>query len=299
MGKQDKTAKKLEKLREVLAGKSTMLIVIQDNPDPDSTASAVALRRLVNHLGRIQCTITHGGTVGRAENRELVHYLKLMLRSFQGVTPGRFELLALVDTQPGTGNNSLPPDVLPNIVIDHHPTRRLSRIAPFTDIRSSYGATSTILWEYLTTEKITPDKPLATALLYGIRSDTQDFDQKATNADIRAVTALYKFANERMLGQIQRGRVPVAYYQMLTDAIVNARLYGRCVVSKLGSVNNPDMIGEIADLLLRYEDVDWSFCSGSHKGRVLVSLRTRDTSRHAGEVAHKIVHRIGTGVGPL
>ncbi len=274
-----------------------MLIVMQDNPDPDSIASAVALRRLANELGGVRCTIAHGGTVGRAENQELVHYLELTLRSFRDVATGRFEMIAMVDTQPGTGNNSLPLDVLPDIVIDHHPVRRLCRSIRFTDIRSIYGATSTILWEYLTAARITPDKPLATALLYGIRSDTQDFDQETTDADIHAVTALYPLANRRMLGQIQRGRVPLAYYQMLTDAMANARLYGRCVVSKIGNVDNPDMIGEVADLLLRYEDVDWSLCYGFYGGQALLSLRTQDTTRHAGDVARQIVRRIGTGGG--
>lgn len=292
-----KTAEKLARLREALTGRSALLIVMQDNPDPDSIASAVALRRLANDLGSIRCTIAHGGTVGRAENQELVHYLKLTLRAFQEVEPGRFERIAVVDTQPGSGNNSLPPDVLPDIVIDHHPARRLSRSVRFTDIRSSYGATSTILWEYLEAADITPDKPLATALLYGIRSDTQDFDQETTDADIRAVTALYPLANQRMLGQIERGRVPAAYYQMLADAMANARVYGRCVVSRLGDVDNPDMMGEVADLLLRYEDVDWSLCYGFCGQKALLSVRTQDPHRHAGDVARRIVRRLGTGGG--
>ena len=154
-----------------------MLIVMQDNPDPDSIASAVALRSLANELGGVRCTIAHGGTVGRSENQELVHYLELTLRSFRDVNRVRFEMIALVDTQPGTGSNSLLADALPDIVIDHHPVRRLRRSVRFTDIRSSYGATSTILWEYLVAAEITPDKPLATAVLYGILSDTQNLDQ--------------------------------------------------------------------------------------------------------------------------
>lgn len=297
MAQNPKVESKLQQIKKVLENHKTMLIVMQDNPDPDSIASAVALRRLVNGLGGIRCTIAHGGTVGRAENQELVHYLELALRSFQDVDRGRFDLIALVDTQPGTGNNPLPPGLLPDIVIDHHPVRRLCRSVRFTDIRSRYGATSTILWEYLTAGRIAPDKPLATALLYGIRSDTQDLDQETTDADVRAVTALYPLANKRMLGQIQRGRVPLAYYQMLTDAMTSARMYGRCVVSRLGMVDNPDMIGEVADLLLRYEGVDWSLCYGFYGGQALLSLRTQDTARHAGDVARLIVRRIGTGGG--
>lgn len=297
MNRQHNTVEKLGKLREVIRDRSTMLIVLQDNPDPDSIASGVALRVLVHSVGAARCTLACGDTVGRAENRELVHYLALHLHVFREVEPDRFDLIALVDTQPGTGNNPLPAGRLPDIVVDHHPARRVSRTVRFTDIRGGYGATSTILWEYLVAAGITPDKPLATALLYGIRSDTQDLDREATRADVRAVTALYPLANLRMLGQIERGRVPAAYYQMLTNALADARVYGRCVVSRLGDVDNPDMIGEVSDLLLRHEGVDWSLCTGLHGGKVLLSLRTQDAGRQAGEVARRIVQRIGTGGG--
>lgn len=111
------------------------------------------------------------------------------------------------------------------------------------------------------------------------------------------MTALYPLANKRMLGQIQRGRVPLAYYQMLTDALTNGRVYGRCIVSRLGRVDNPDMIGEVVDLMLRYEDADWSLCYGFYGGQALLSLRTQDTTSHAGDVARRIVRRIGTGGG--
>lgn len=84
---------------------------------------------------------------------------------------------------------------------------------------------------------------------------------------------------------------------MLTDGMANAYLYGRCIVSKLGCVDNPDMIGEVADLLLRYEGVDWSMCYGFHGRKILLSLRTQDTRRHAGKVAGQIVQGIGTGGG--
>jgi len=297
MSDRDNTSQRIGRLRQALTGRANMLIVMQDNPDPDGIASAVALRRLAHDLGGTRCTLAHGGTVGRAENRELVHYLDLPLHEFGEVEPDRFALVALVDTQPGAGNNPLPAGRLPDIVVDHHPARRASRSARFTDIRSGYGATSTILWEYLLAAEITPDRPLATALLYGIRSDTQDFDRDATQADVRAVTALYPLANLRMLGQIQRGRVPATYYQMLTNGLARARVYGRCVVSGLGDVANPDMIAEISDLLLRFEGADWSLCYGVHGGKALLSLRTQETRLAAGEVARKIVRRIGTGGG--
>jgi nanoRNase/pAp phosphatase (c-di-AMP/oligoRNAs hydrolase) len=297
MRKKNRTAQRLARLADLLRGKASMLIVLQDNPDPDAIAAAVALRELANRLAGVACSIAHGGTIGRAENRELVQYLGLNLRRLPDLHPGDFDLVALVDTQPGTGNNSLPPGFAPHLVVDHHPCRRATRSVPVTDVRSKYGATSTILWEYLVEAGIMPDVPLATALLYGIRSDTQDLGREAAQADIRAYDALFPLANKRMLGQIQRGQVPDAYYQMLLRGLTSALLCASAVTSGLGDVDNPDMIGEVADLLLRHERAQWSLCYGFHEGKALVSVRTIDASRRADDVARRVASRIGTSGG--
>ena len=293
----EKTGSKLQRLTELFAGKAYLLIAMQDTPDPDSLAAAVALRRLAKGLGNAQCSIACGGTVGRGENRALVKYLGLNLRSFAEIDCTKFDLVAMVDTQPGTGNNSLPEGILPNVVLDHHPIRRRTRAATFTDIRSSYGATSTILVEYLIEAGITPDTPLATALLYGIRSDTQDLGRECSRSDIEAIEFLYPFANKRMLGVIQRGRVPRVYYQMLADALRNARVQGPAIITELGDIDNPDMIAEVADLLLREDETTWTMCTGYWNDKLLISLRTSEENNLAGKVIKHLVGRKGTGGG--
>jgi nanoRNase/pAp phosphatase (c-di-AMP/oligoRNAs hydrolase) len=244
-----RTRKKLAQLHEIFKETKTLLIVLQDNPDPDSIASAMALRKLANTIAEIQCSIAHGGHVGRAENRALVHYLSLNLRPISEIDFHAFDLLAVVDTQPWTGNNSLPAEMEPDIVIDHHKCRQETRNCRFTDIRSGYGATVTILYEYLLAARIEIDSPLATAMLYAIRSDTQDLGRDTTKADLDVVLAVYPIANKRMLSEIQRGRVERNYYQMLSDGLRNARVFGPAVVTGLGTLENPDMIAEIAALL--------------------------------------------------
>jgi len=295
----EKTGSKLQRLAELFAGKGYLLITMQDNPDPDSLAAAVALRKLANSLANLQCSIACGGTVGRGENRALVKYLGLNLRSCGELDYGKFDLVAMVDTQPGTGNNSLPANIEPDIVIDHHRIRHQTRTIPFTDIRSSYGAASTILVEYLIAAGITPDTPLATALLYGIRSDTQDLGREASRFDIEAIEFLYPFANKRMLGIIQRGQVPREYYQMLANALRNARVRGRTIVTRLGDIDNPDMIAEVADLLLRNDETAWTMCTGYWNGKLLISIRTSEESNLAEKVIRHMVARKGTGGGHL
>jgi len=295
----EKTGLKLQKLTELFTGKAYLLVVMQDTPDPDSLAAAVALRRLAKSLANVQCSIGYGGTVGRGENRALVKYLGLNLRPCDEIDYEKYDLVAMVDTQPGTGNNSLPEAVTPHIVMDHHPIRRQTRTAAFTDVRSGYGATSTILVEYLIEAGITPDTPLATALLYGIRSDTQDLGREACRFDIEAIEFLYPFANKRMLGIIQRGKVPRVYYQMLADALCNAFVRGPAIITALGKVDNPDMIAEVADLLLRDDETSWTMCTGYWNDKLLISIRTSEESNLAEKVIRHMVSRKGTGGGHL
>jgi len=294
-----KTRLKFPTLVKLMRDKSSLLIVMQDNPDPDSIAAAVALRRFANSVAGLKCSIAHGGTVGRGENRALVQYLNLNLLQCSQVKFEQYDLIAIVDTQPGTGNNSLPEDAVPNIVFDHHPFKNKTRLCDFYDVRRQYGSTSTILLEYFSKADLVPDMPLATALLYAIRSDTQDLGREATQVDITAIELLYPIANKRMLSEIQRGSVPREYFRMLSEALKNARVCGDSIFTHIGHINNPDMIGEVADLFLREDQTHWTMCTGFFEGRLLISIRTSQEQNRADKAIKRIVARRGTGGGHL
>jgi nanoRNase/pAp phosphatase (c-di-AMP/oligoRNAs hydrolase) len=289
---------RLEKLLSLLSTGRTVLIVMQNCPDPDALGAAAGLRALANARANSQCTLAYGGAMGRMENRALASYLGISFRSFADLDVERYDLTALVDTQPGTGNNPFPTTRIPDIVIDHHPIRRATRAAAYTDVRSRYGATSTILFEYLQTAGIEPEPPLATGLLYGIRSDTQDLGREATQADIKAFLALYPLANQRMLARIQHADIPQIHFRILSNALHRAKMAGSGVCADLGEVDTPDIIAEVADLLLRCEGCDSVLCYGTRENDLLLSLRLRNDSRNnAGKYMRAIVGRYGTGGG--
>jgi nanoRNase/pAp phosphatase (c-di-AMP/oligoRNAs hydrolase) len=293
----DRTALKLRLFTQMIADKKSLLIVLQDYPDPDALASAAALRALVHKLGNLNTTVTSGGPLGRAENRALFKYQQLPYRPLAEVDPARFDLVALLDTQPGTGNNALPESTRTHIVIDHHPIKNATRSVPFTDIRSSYGATSTILYEYLREAAVTIDTKLATALLYGIRSDTQDLGRQTHRADIDAVLVLYPLANNRQLYEIRYSKTPRSYFGTLATALRTARVYEDAVICWVDGLDIPDVIGEVADLVLRDEAVTWSLCAGKYDNRLLISVRTSDPKGNAGKVVSRLVKGLGTGGG--
>ena len=140
------------------------LLLPHDNPDPDSLAAAAGLSLLLGRQG-IECTIGMAGIIGRAENRAMVRVLSFDLRPLENLDLESFGIVALLDTQPGTGNNSLPANRLPDIVIDHHPPRPLSAEVPWCDIRPEFGASCTIVWRYLKQAGIELTADLATAFL--------------------------------------------------------------------------------------------------------------------------------------
>src|SRR5205823_4577859 len=183
----------------VLDRPGPLVILPHDNPDPDALASAAALKYLVGELLRKEAHIALGGIVGRAENRAMLTYLNITLVPVSEVHFGGETQVALVDTQPGRPNNSLPEALVPTAVIDHHPAYDAYPGVPFLDLRDQYGATSTILTEYLRESKLAIEPKIGTALFYGIAAETQDLGREATAADIEASHFLYPHANKRRL----------------------------------------------------------------------------------------------------
>ena len=287
---------RLSQLREVLSGARTLLIVMQDNPDPDALAAAAALRALANHLYGIRCSLAASGWVGRAENVALLEYIDLNIRPLAGLELDRFDRLAMVDAQPG-GNVALDASLRFDIVIDHHPVRNESRAARLTDIRKHYGATSSILYEYLACEGVEISTQLATALVYGIRSDTQDLGREASKADIDAYLALFPRANIRALAGIIRPPLPRPFFVELHRAFEDSMLYGDRVISNLGEVRSQEIVAESADLFLRAEGVQWVMCLGRVGDWIHLSFRQCADSPKAEEIAKEVAKGLGKAGG--
>jgi nanoRNase/pAp phosphatase (c-di-AMP/oligoRNAs hydrolase) len=102
----------------------SILILLHNNPDPDAIASAVALLHILSVRSTVESNIVYQGIIGQAENKELVRSLGNSLKRLSRLYLDSSIPFALVDTQPGAGNNSLPAESTVAIVIDHHPCRR-------------------------------------------------------------------------------------------------------------------------------------------------------------------------------
>ena len=285
------------KLISYIGQKQSILVMCHNNPDPDTIASAAALKSLLHQTHSGKVVISYGGTIGRAENRQFIKRLKIEMVHVREINFRDFSVICLVDSQPRTGNNSLPDTIFPHVVIDHHPLRNITRKCPFYDVRNEYGSTSTILTEYLRELELHVDKKIATALFYGLKTDTNGLLRSSGRADLDAFTYLFPKIAPKILSAIEKPEVPRSYYVKFADAIEKSVQYKDVIVSNMGKLNNPDIAAEMADFLLRMENIRWTLCMGEYKDELVLSVRTSRRGEWAGKVAIKILRGLGTGGG--
>ncbi len=289
---------RLQSLEGLLKKKKKVLIVIHDSPDPDALASAFGFKYLLQHW-KIPAVITYRGIIGRAENRAMIKALKIDLVPFAKVNMKDFSLTALVDTQPGAGNNPLPAIYIPDIVIDHHmPFYETSRKARFLDIRTDYGSTSTIITEYLVQTGIEDkNRNVATALLYGIKSDTRDLGRETAASDMNAYLRLYPHVLFKVLSRIEHPKLSRNHFRLFQRAINRALIDRDLIIVDLGKVETADNLAEMADFLIRMDNIRWVLCLGEYEGSLFFSIRTTHRKAHAGIIAQKIARGSGGGGG--
>ena len=138
---------------------------------------------------------------------------------------------------------------------------------------------------------------LATALFYGIKTDTLGLVRGASPADVAAYFALQPLVDVEALVTIERAQVPKEYFQSLDAALHSARVYGNVVTSFIGQMRRPDLAAEMADLLLRLRGMQWAICIGVYGDELILSLRTRSGKSGAGQVAQAIAGEQGTAGG--
>ncbi|HSJ96715.1 MAG TPA: DHH family phosphoesterase, partial [Myxococcota bacterium] len=270
-------------------------ILLQPDPDPDGIACGVALRAL---LGRKSPTtpLLSFGAVKRPENRAMVAALGIEVRTIAPAELEEFDGLALVDVQPTVFGEGAPARVLAvDVVIDHHPERS-GYDARIRDIRPAYGATSTILTEYVRAAALEVRPKLATALLYGIKSDTQLLGRETSGRDIQSFAFLHALHSPALLRRIERPALPVDGLRALGRSLARTGVEDGIHMLVLGRVRE-DVIPQVADLGLQAEGAEWSVAAGIVGGDLVFSVRNVGYVRAAGEVVRAVVEGLGVGGG--
>jgi nanoRNase/pAp phosphatase (c-di-AMP/oligoRNAs hydrolase) len=270
---------KLHKLLDCFGSKDRILVTI--DADPDSMASAMALKRMLWRRVRA-VTIAHFNEIRRFDNRTMVRLLKIPLVRLNKIVPQNFSKIVLVDGQPHH-HESLAKFKY-DAVIDHHPVSAPVQ-SSFVDIRPDYGATATIMTEYLRAASIKPSRSLATALVYAIRADTRNFESGAREVDIKAFHFLFPYANMHLLSRIETAEMGLKELPYFQQALDGRQIRKGKVFSSLGRVHSQDTLVLVADFFMKCHEVTWAIVSGIYRKTLVVVIRNDGLRKNAGSVA--------------
>jgi len=292
----NETQQNLKKLLELASPDDSLLLLMYGSPDPDAIASAMALRELLQRKkGLAHCTFAATEPFRRQQNRELAQAMRLNIRLLGQVDISTCRLIALVDAQPSFFGDSFKA-IQPNIVFDHHP-RQGDWQAPFADIRPQYGALSTVLTEYLLCARVRIPRNLHTALLYGIKTDTDNFDRETLAEDIRAYMYHARRANMRLIKRIELNQTPMSYLKYFDHAFHHMKHYRGRRVGFLGHVESPDVCVQVADFYLRLIGTNYVVVAGIVNEKLIIIFRGDGYRQDCGAIAQKACGLIGQGGG--
>lgn len=270
-----------------------VLVVI--NADPDALASALALRRL---LWRRVASVSFAriNEISRPDNLAMVRLLDIATAPISQVKVEEFSKLVMVDSQPS--HSPLFPQGHYTAIIDHHPaSENVAQVADFVDIRPRYGATSTILTEYLRGAQIKPSARLATALAYGIKTDTSLFQRPALAEDLGAFQYLFPKVNQSVLRKIDFSEMRLKDLDIIRKALERRVVRKNLLFAHMGQVASPDVLVQIADFFSKVDSVDISAVSGLHGDKLVVIMRNMATRSNAGNHMSQAFGSLGAAGG--
>ncbi|MDY6851362.1 MAG: DHH family phosphoesterase [Thermodesulfobacteriota bacterium] len=283
-------AERLNRLHSVFHNDDRVLIVI--NADPDAIAGSLALKRLLWRRVAL-VTIARTNVVKRHDNLAMIRLLKVPLVHINDVQCGDFTRIAIVDSQPHHQENLA---VLKfDVIIDHHPLG--NNEAPFQDVRPDYGATSTIMTEYLRAAKIRPSQNLATALFYGIKTDTNNFVRQGMLEDMRAFRFLFPLINQNVVNKIENSEYARSTLKYFQEALDKVKIGKDTASVFLGRVTTPDTLVIMADFFMRVHDINRSIAFGIFKDHLVIVLRVVGHRKNAGRMVSEAFGLFGAAGG--
>jgi nanoRNase/pAp phosphatase (c-di-AMP/oligoRNAs hydrolase) len=281
---------KLRRFYDQFSHDDHVLILI--NADPDAIASAMAVKRLLwRRVAGV--TISNINVIKRPDNITMIRLLGVNLVPVKDIVKECFSRFVMVDSQPD--HNELFSRFPIDVIIDHHPGTVVH--ASFLDIRSKYGATASIMTEYLRAAKIKPSKKLAAGLFYAIKTDTDNFVRQTLIEDIRAFQFLYRHANLNIVNKIERSELRLDFLKYFEIALASKRIRKGRAFSHIGPVVNPDVCVLLADFFMKISSVDWSIVAGLYANKLVLIFRNDGLRKDAGKVAKESFGEFGSAGG--
>ena len=238
---------KPDKLIELCKNK-VVWIQTHNFPDPDAISTAFGLQKILEHFG-ISSRICHEGQIDKLSSVKLLTLCGIELSPYDKIKDEMKpeDMIVLVDCQKNNGNTT---DFIGDelAAIDHHPTV-VQIDYEYSDLRIT-GACASIIAEYYKELDIKPDVKVATALMYGLRMDTLQLSRGVTEFDIEMLSYLFRYADRKLLGQLETNNMEFTDLRAYGEAIEHARVFGKVCLSCLDFVCPDALVAALSDFFL-------------------------------------------------
>lgn len=286
---------KLDELLNVIQN-DHVFIQMHNYPDQDALASAKGLQTLLA-VKQIPSTIIYKGRIDKFNTLKMIELLHIEINTFDEVHITEKDEIILVDGQKGNINveDSIGREIA---CVDHHKkTVKESDNYRFIDIRTNIGACSTIITSYFLENDIKINKEVATALVYGIKMDTDTLTRGISDADIDAFCHLYKLADLSILRIFDSCKLKTADLKAYQQAIADLRIIGSIALSNIGKDYSEAIIATMSDFLLTLNEVDFTLIYSYRAGGIKFSLRSEDADLDASHIIKVALIGFGDGGG--
>ena len=280
-------------------------VALQDFPDPDAIAGALAYRTLARRFD-IAVDILYEGRISHQENLALVHLLDLELTRYTESLPlAQYDGAIFIDNQGTTTRltDRLQRAGVPSLaIIDHHAPQKLLE-PEYRDVRP-VGAAATIFADYLRSGTVLELKEddavhtqLATALVHALRTETNGFF-RAGEEEYAAGADLSRFGDPQLLESILRVQRSRGTMDVIRIALMGRVVTGGYSIAGVGYVRHADRdaIPQASDFLLTEENVHTAIVYGILLGagdREIVTGSVR-TSKVTLDIDHFLKSALGS-----
>lgn len=271
-------------------------IQCHDNPDADALASGYGLYLYFSSKGKPVRFIYSGKF--KIQKSNLVHMIDLLeipVEYEENPTPCPF--LITVDCQYGERNvTTVDADSI--AVIDHHQVN--GNLPPLSDVRSGLGSCSTVIWDLLKKENypVNADEKLATAMYYGLYTDTNGFAELThpMDRDLRD-EAIW---NRATLRTLLNSNLSLEEMGIAGDALIHHDYYEDYKYAIIKSEPcDPNILGVISDMVLSVDKVETCLVYNILPFGIKISVRSCVPTTKASDLAAYLCKGVGNGGGHI
>lgn len=272
----------------------TVYLQTHNYPDPDALASAFGMQVFLQVHG-IESTICYAGNIEKNSTKRMIEEFGIEAVHIDDLKDMcESDYIITIDAQKYNSNiTDFPGEEI--ACIDHHPTM-IPCAYQYSDIRIC-GACSSIVANYFKQSNTSIDKRTATALLYGIKMDTDSFNRGVTDFDIEMFGYLHAFADNNKITALYHSNMEIEDLHAYGEAIRNIKIFDNVGFASI-DFDCPDaLVAMISDFILGLDVVELSVVYATRNGGYKFSVRNETDIFHAGTITQKALDGLGGGGG--